>query len=685
MEKTQLKPQHVPRITQESLAVALKITIITFTTVIVFFQDLAIIFNDALQNETTSYILVIPFLLTYLVYRKRKMIKAAIPLPSLKLFKKVPLSEIIGALLLLASFLLYWYGSYTFTPLEYHTLTLPIYTSACILILFNTKTLRQLLFPIAFLFLLTPPPAEITYNLGALLSTISSELAYHLLKIFGFPVSLTAEYGTPVITITQQNGTVMSLAVDIACSGIHSQIGFLIFALFIAYIVRDKTWKKAAIFLLGFPLIHLLNVLRITIIGIIGYYYGKDLALNTFHLFGGWILIFFGTLILLAASEKVFKIQILAKQTQECPECNPTVAADSSFCFTCGRLQKIQFKKINTKDIAKTAALILSVFLILSIQTSVFALTKGPAEILVQTAKGEQVPTEILPQIPEYTLRFMYRDRAFEQTAKQEASLAYAYSPHNKTKEVVWVAVEIASTKSPLHRWEVCLITWPLSHGWQPKVNQIELSDVQLLENPPIIGRYFIFQYKASNSTQAVLYWYETSIFQTNSTSEQKHVKISLIAYPDSLEELQEVKNQLLTFAIEIANYWQPIKTWSQMALLISENGDRLIIATTALLSAVLIFHNLEKRKERKQNTIAYQKLSKANKQIINAVHQTEKTTMPTLNNISKTYDNMAGETVDKENLMQKLSEIEKIGIIKKDMANRRDEPVRIWRTECSF
>ncbi|MCK4474439.1 hypothetical protein KAU30_01245, partial [Candidatus Bathyarchaeota archaeon] len=314
-----------------------------------------------------------------------------------------------------------------------------------------------------------------------------------------------------------------------------------------------------------------------------------------------------------------------------------------------------------------------------------FALTEGPAEIIVQTAKGEQVPTEILPQIPGYTLRFMYRDKAFEQRAKQEASLAYAYSPHNKTKEVVWVALEIASTKSPLHSWEYCLITWWLSHGRQPKVNQIELSDVQLLENPPIIGRYFIFQHTKTNSTQAVLYWYETSIFKTNSTTEQKHVKISLIAYPDSLQDLPEVKNQLLAIAVVTASYWQPIKTWSQIALLISQNSDKLIIATMALLSVVLIFYNLEKRKERKKNTIAYQKLSKANKQIINAVHQTEKTIMPTLNNISKTYNKITGETVDKEKLMQKLSEVEKIGIIKKDTANRRDEPVRIWRTECSF
>lgn len=39
--------------------------------------------------------------------------------------------------------LLYWHGSYTFTPLEYHILTLPIFAAGLTLILFNPQTLRQ--------------------------------------------------------------------------------------------------------------------------------------------------------------------------------------------------------------------------------------------------------------------------------------------------------------------------------------------------------------------------------------------------------------------------------------------------------------------------------------------------------------------------------------------------------------
>ena len=46
--------------------------------------------------------------------------------------------------------------------------------------------------------------------------------------------------------------------------------------------------------------------------------------------------------------------------------------------------------------------------------------------------------------------------------------------------------------------------------------------------------------------------------------------------------------------------------------------------------------------------------------------------------------ENIVGKTVNKEKLVQKLSEAEKIGLIKREIANRQDEPVQTWRTQCS-
>jgi len=603
--------------TETQITLGIKATVLITAVIILFSQDLIIIFKDALYSKTTSYLLAIPVLFTYLIYRKRKMLRTVIPVENENEPKEIRyIPQICGVLLSITATLLYWHGSYTFTPLEYHMLSLPIFTAGLTLILFNPQTLRQLAFPVAFLTFLTPPPSEILYAVGSTLSVLSSEASNTIVNALGIPSTITSEYGNPTITITRPDGKPLNFTVDIACSGIYSLIGFLIFAVFVAYIIRDKTWKKLALIILGIPIVYFLNIIRITIILILGYHYGEALALQAFHLLGGWVLIFLGTLLLLATSEKIFKTQIFTNPTENCPRCTPTPKFKESFCIACGRILKPPELTIQKDDVAKIAAITASIILLLSIQAPVFALTQGPPIVIINTPSGQKVSTDIFPQISNYTLSFWSRDTEFEQKAKQDMSLIYLYSPVNQSGDLIWVTIEIAPTRSSLHRWETCLITWPLTHGKQPKVTQIELKDIQILENPPIISRYFAFNYTQTHVIQTVLYWYETATFTTNSTAKQEHVKISLIAYPQNMKELPKIENQLTTMAKEIAEYWQPIKTWSQITLLISQNGITLTAATSTILTATIIVYTLERRKQRKANTNAYQKLSEPNRQI---------------------------------------------------------------------
>jgi exosortase/archaeosortase family protein len=436
-------------------------------------------------------------------------------------------------------------------------------------------------------------------------------------------------------------------------------MGFLIFATFIAYITRDKTWKKAAIFLIGLPLIYALNIIRITTILLLGYHYGEQLALQVFHLIGGWTLIFLGTLLLLAIAEKAFKTNIFIKLSpiQPCPKCNPAENHQESFCPHCGRLLKYPKLNIRKQDIAKIATITLSVALLLSIQAPVFALTEGPAQIIIQTPTGEQGNMQLMPQMQGYKLQFVYRDKTFEQRAKQDASLVYAYVPKDETKAPIYVAVEIASTLSSLHRWETCLITWPQTHGYQPKVTQLDLKDTQILQNPPIIARYFAFQYTSTNQTQTVLYWYETATFTANKTVQQKHVKISVIAYAKTPEEIPAIENQLLPVAQAIASYWQPIKTWTQIALTISQNGPALTGATATLLAIVIIFYKVQNRKEKKRIEKLYYKLSSHDKLLIQNI----------------------ALRLKEDKLEEKLQQLERAGIIKRKIVSREDEPIMVW------
>jgi len=680
--KTTHLPFHIPN--RNNLVLSLKIATIVAATLAIFHQDLAIIANDALKSEITSYILTIPFLFIYLLYRKRKMLRQVMPMESKDQPKKTRhLSTIAGIILSTTAILLYWHGSYTFTPLEYHMFTMPIFAAGLILLLFNPQTLRQLAFPIAFLILLTPPPSEIIYTLGSTLSVISSEASYAIISALGIPSALISEYGNPIIQITTPSQTTISFAVDIACSGIYSLIGFLVFAVFVTYIIRDKPWKKLALFLTGLSLIYILNITRITTILIIGYYSSEETALQLFHLLGGWFLILIGTFLLLLFAEKIFHTQIFAKPTQKCRECNPKPKTNQNFCLTCGRILKPASISFQRTDIIKMATIILSVILLTSIQTPVFALTEGPAQVIIQTPAGEQGNTQLLPQIQGYTLVFAYRDTDFEELSRQDASLVYAYYPSDKTKDPIWVGVEIGSVTSLLHRWEYCLVSWAIEHERPATVTQLDLKDIQIQQNPPIIARYFAFQWVKTNQTQVILYWFETARFMTNGTAQQKNIKLSLITYPSTPQNIKA--ENLLPFATAIVKHWQPIKTWTQIALLMSQNGAYLATITTTLLVAVIVLYTLEKRKQRKANAKAYQKLSKPNKQIIDIVLETQKTTTPTLSAIATTYKNRTGETIEEEKLLHKISEAEKTGIIKSDIASKQDEPTQIWKTQMAL
>jgi exosortase len=668
-----------------SLAVALKASTIIAAAVALYFQDLNMIFTDAINNESTSYILVIPLLFAYLIYRKRKMLRAVIPSEASNQPKDTRyLVALTGILLCTTAIVFYWYGSYTFTPLEYHVLTLPIFTSGLILLLFGTQTLRQLAFPIVFLFFLTPPPSEILYNLGSSLSVISSEAANAIVSALGIPSTLTDQSGTPTIAITRPDSSTMNFSVDIACSGIYSLLGFLIFAAFIAYAVRDKTWKKISTFAIGFPLIYALNIARITIIVLIGYQFGEQLALDLFHLLGGWMLIFLGTLILLLASEKALKTKIFTSPREKCSECNPKPEPNEGFCHACGRLLKPSRIALHKTDIVKIVAIALAIGLLTSIQAPAFALTKAGPMTIITTPSGEQVSTDILPQTPDYNLSFLYRDTEFEEKAKQDMSLIYLYAPNDQTKYPILVAIEIASTRGSLHNWELCLITWAVAHGQQPRATQIELKDIQLTQNPPIIGRYFAFRYNSDNLTEAVLYWFETSTFTVNSTSQQKQVKISLIAYPENLDDLPGIENQFLALATVITGYWQPIKTWSQITMLISQNGADLATITSATAVATTILYYSQTRRRKKANTTVYEKLSKPNQEITGIVRNTEKRTEPTLNNIKATYEKTIEQPIDPEQLQQKLEALEKTGIIENSITNKQDEPIQTWKTQIN-
>ncbi|MFX0136543.1 MAG: exosortase/archaeosortase family protein, partial [Candidatus Hodarchaeota archaeon] len=606
----------------------------------------------------SSHILAIPPIVIYIVYRLRNILIARMSdnTTNTKYNGLIQTNNILGILLCILAYLLKVYGSYTFYPIEYHIVSLPIFIAGLTLIVFNCETLITLIFPMAFLLFLIPPPFLLAQQIGSNLSIFSSNAAYIILKTLRIPVMLTSDYASPVIYLKTISNKVIPFTIDIACSGLYTLIGFAIFAVFVAYITREPLKKKLIIIVMGFPLIYALNILRIILIVLVGYIFGENIALNLFHLLGGWALILIGTLIIITVFEMFLNINIFNKEIETCN--HPHKNDKDMYCLECGKILKIKPNSMSRREIVKTVFLMSVIISLLFIQVPVFALTEG-AEVFIQQPAGTQTIADILPELEGYDIRFGYRDKEFEKISGQNASILYLYYPETPEKHIIWVGLEIASAQGKLHHWENCLITWPLKLGYEPTVTKLDLRDIHLLDNPPLSARYFAYQTKATNETQVILYWYTQSIFRVGEQHQLKWVKISLIEITKNIHEIEKIEQELYPVAKAIVEYWKPISNWSWISLAIART-PMLIILTTLLLIITLLINLYFKHTHRNHAKLAYIKITDPeDHQIIESVN-TRNSNIVSEAEIASKYREFTGNNIDFKTLQKKLSEAEK-------------------------
>jgi hypothetical protein len=88
-----------------SLAVAVKFSAIAIAVIVFYLQDLGFIFNNALSDESSTHLLIIPFMFLYILYRKRKVLLSSVN-PTTREFLGNTFDTAIGALLSATSILI---------------------------------------------------------------------------------------------------------------------------------------------------------------------------------------------------------------------------------------------------------------------------------------------------------------------------------------------------------------------------------------------------------------------------------------------------------------------------------------------------------------------------------------------------------------------------------------------------
>jgi exosortase len=662
---------------EENYVTIISISLIVLIILAVYWQDLSILFNEALNSEAVSYIVLIPLLASYLVYRKRDLVKGSLALERLRgKARIISVSDFVGVAICLAAFLVYWYGSYSFTPLEYHVVSLVIFIIGVTLILTSLKTLLILLFPIAFLVFLVPPPSSIISSAGGILASINTQGSYNLLKIVGLPVSLSEKFGAPIIALNT-TPTPTEFGVFQASSGVYSLLTFTTFAIFLIYITRGSLAKRAFLFVLGFLILPVLNITRISIIVSAAYFFGQEVS-DIFHAFSGWLLIFFGIFLLLIIGEKILHLQIYrsSKEVSPCSDCNNGFQSLGAFCSSCGKFLKTAQTRIPKRFWLKAFALLVGSYLLLvSISAPVFAVAQG-----LSLSNSPEENINAFPEVAGYRLQFLYRDSNYERIAGQDLSLVYAYLPPNSSKLPVYLLVGVATSIQNLHNWEDSLIAWQIGRGLPPLVDLLESSDVQITENPRIIARYLVFNHP-SNYTYVAIYWFQRANFKFGLTVEPRYVRINLLYLATNPNDAPALKEELITIGQSVAAYWEPLQVQSLVSIGIPMTQFLLGSVVFAGVFIQTSQYALEQRKKR-TNLKMFEKLASENEK---ALYQTlndlsQKTKETTTENVASAFENATGSAVKTDELIKMLNNLQRHGIIKIDIININDQPLLVWK-----
>ena len=113
-------------------------------------------------------------------------------------------------------------------------------------------------------------------------------------------VSIISLFGYPVL----REGNIVhfpniSIEVAEACSGIRSLVSLVMLGILFAYFSKGKWLKKISLVISAIPIAIGANIFRVTITGILAYYYGKKIARGFLHEFSGILVFIVGFIVFL--------------------------------------------------------------------------------------------------------------------------------------------------------------------------------------------------------------------------------------------------------------------------------------------------------------------------------------------------------------------------------------------------
>ncbi len=266
---------------------------------LVFARSLAHMVHFGIDGEIYSYVVMIPFITAYLVYRRRQ-----------EFMSNLALSFVPAAMLLAAAVAVlairHAIGAASWVlpendELAMEMLAFVLCVWAGFALWLGARATKRLLFPVSFLLFLIPMPSLVEAGLNAALQQGTRLFFTPMLRLSGTPFLQTGMvYTMPGLTVE----------IAEACSGIRSTLVLLIVSLLAGNLYLRAPWRRTILVLVVFPIAALRNALRVLVITLTTLRVNPDAIEGALHRHGGppffvmSLAPFFLVLILLIRSER---------------------------------------------------------------------------------------------------------------------------------------------------------------------------------------------------------------------------------------------------------------------------------------------------------------------------------------------------------------------------------------------
>jgi exosortase len=264
-----LGPPQANRLNPSSRLEWLPYAAISILLVVLYYRVAVKLVYDWYTIPDYSHGFLVPFFAAFLIWDKRKVLKAT---PVKQTWSGIFLVVFSTMVLILGV-----YGVELFTA----RLSFIMLMTGLIATFFGWAMVRALSFPLLVLVLAIPFPAILFNRITFPLQLLASRIASDILPMLGVP---TLHEGN-VIELP-----VMKLEVAEACSGIRSLMSLFTLAVFYGYFLERTTKRRVILALASIPIAVTANVARIVGTGLCVQYWDPEKALGFFHEFSGWVM-----------------------------------------------------------------------------------------------------------------------------------------------------------------------------------------------------------------------------------------------------------------------------------------------------------------------------------------------------------------------------------------------------------